>query len=274
MKTNPFYVAFLMLLFATSLWASNTQVDGIWYDFYSSTHTATVTFRGTQYNSYSGEYSGQVTIPSVVNYNNESYSVTSIGSYAFIGCSGLTSVTIPSSVTSIGWGAFQYCSGLISVTIPNNVTSIGDRAFFNCTGLTSVTIPNSVTSIGESAFKYCTSLASVTIGDSVETIGYCAFWGCSALTSITCEALNPPTLGYSVFDEVNKSIPLYVPEESITAYKTADQWKDFYNILPIGSQGMEEIVENSSQEGKFIYDGQIFILRGEKVYTLDGQLVR
>ena len=125
MKTNSFYVAFLMLLFATSLWASNTQVDGIWYDFDGSTHTATVTFRGANFNSYSGEYSGQVTIPSVVNYNNESYSVTSIGHFAFYKCSGLTSVIIPNSVTSIKDYAFYECTGLTSVTIGNSVTSIG-----------------------------------------------------------------------------------------------------------------------------------------------------
>ena len=82
-------------------------------------------------------------------------SVTSIGEYAFLGCSGLTSVTIPNSVTSIGGGTFGGCRGLTSVTIPNSVTSIGDRAFYGCSGLTSVTIPNSVTSIGNKAFLDC-----------------------------------------------------------------------------------------------------------------------
>ncbi|MDD6975961.1 MAG: leucine-rich repeat domain-containing protein [Bacteroidales bacterium] len=87
-----------------------------------------------------------VTIPS---------SVTSIGDYAFYGCRSLQSVTIPSSVTSIGSGAFYYCSGLESVTIPSSVTSIGSRAFYDCSGLQSVTIPSSVTSIGAEAFNGC-----------------------------------------------------------------------------------------------------------------------
>ena len=117
-----------------------------------------------------------VTIPS---------SVTSIGYYAFQDCSGLTSITIPNSVTSIGYSAFSGCSGLTSVTIPNSVTSIGESAFYGCSGLTSVTIPNSVTSIGGSAFYGCSGLTSITIPNSVTSIGGSAFYGCSGLTSIT-----------------------------------------------------------------------------------------
>ena len=94
-------------------------------------------------------------------------SVTSIGNYAFSGCSGLTSVTIGNSVTSIGGRAFEGCSGLTSVTIPNSVTSIGNYAFSGCSGLTSVTIGNGVTSIGGNAFYRCSGLTSVHISDLV-----------------------------------------------------------------------------------------------------------
>ena len=112
-------------------------------------------------------------------------SVTSIGNYAFSGCTSLTSITIPDSVTSIGNDAFRECSSLTSITIPDSVTSIGSSAFYNCTSLTSVTIPNSVTEIGTYAFSSCSSLTSVTIPDSVVSIRYYAFRGCTSLTSIT-----------------------------------------------------------------------------------------
>ena len=112
-------------------------------------------------------------------------SVTEIGSYAFEDCSGLTSLTIPSSVTSIGWYAFEGCSGLTSLTIPSSVTEIGRETFSGCSGLTSLTIPSSVTSIGWSAFSGCSGLTSLTIPSSVTSIGYYAFSGCSGLTSLT-----------------------------------------------------------------------------------------
>ena len=112
-------------------------------------------------------------------------SVESIAQSAFEGCSGLTSVTIPNSVESIAQSAFAYCPGLTSVTLGNSVTSIGSGAFASCSGLTSVTIPNSVTSIGSSAFWRCSNLTSVTIGNSVTSLGNQAFYNCSSLISIT-----------------------------------------------------------------------------------------
>ena len=112
-------------------------------------------------------------------------SVTSIGSHAFFGCSGLSSITIPNSVTSIGYNAFKNCSRLTSITIPNGVTDIGEGAFQNCYSLNSISIPNSVKSIGDGAFQNCYSLTSISIPNSVKSIGIGAFAYCSGLTSIT-----------------------------------------------------------------------------------------
>ena len=176
-------------------------------------------------------------------------SVMSIKGYAFAFCTNLTSVTIPNSVTSIGDYVFYYCIGLTSVTIPSSVTSIGNWAFYYCSGLTSVTIGNSVTSIGSYAFYDCSGLTTVTIPISVTSIGNWAFAYCGGLTSITCTAVTPPTCeGTSVFRSVNKSIPVYVPAESVAAYQAADVWKEFLNILPI-----EETVDPKDSIYDIIY---------------------
>ena len=164
---------------------ANTDGKTIYYKWINNKTELAVSCCGSNYDSYSNEYTGNVVIPESVVYEGNTYSVTSVGSAAFSNCSGLTSVTIPNSVTSIGSGAFSYCSGLISVTIPNSVTSIGGNAFWDCSGLTSITIPNSVTSICEFTFYNCSGLTSVTIPNSVTYIGYCAFSYCSGLTSVT-----------------------------------------------------------------------------------------
>ena len=190
-------------------------------------------------------------------------SVTSIDEKTFVICPGLTSITvekgntkydsrdncnaiietnnnklilgcqntvIPNSVTSIGYHAFEWCSALTSIKIPNSVTSIGEAAFNACESLTSVEIPNFVTSIGEDAFSNCLGLTSVEIGNSITSIERQAFYGCSALTSITLKGSTPPEFGGDVFGYVDKSIPVYVPANSIEAYKSALGGFGFTNI--------------------------------------------
>ena len=134
-----------------------------------------------------------IKIPSNVESNGQTYTVTSIGNYAFYRCSSLTSVDIPDGVTSIGNGAFEICHSLTSITIPDSVTSIGNSAFDSCDSLTSVTIPDSVTSIGDSAFEFCYSLNSITIPDSVTSIGNGAFYRCTGLTSVAFMGKEPPS---------------------------------------------------------------------------------
>ena len=123
---------------------------------------------------------GVVTIPASVN----GYTVTSIGSYAFLKCTVITSVVIPEGVQYIFKGAFQGCSGMSSMTIPSSVVKISEKAFYNCTGLQSMTIEEGVTTIGTDAFSYCTSLEAVSLPNSVKTIEPNAFWHCTALASI------------------------------------------------------------------------------------------
>ena len=142
-------------------------------------------------------------------------SVTEIGDYAFYGSSGLTSLTIPSSVTAIGRCAFWGCSGLTNLAIPSSVTKIGSWTFCGCSGLTNLTIPSGVTLIGDGAFKDCSGLTSLTIPSSVTWICNYAFEGCSGLTSLTI----PPTLtfiGNGAFKDCSGLTSIYVSQGELS----------------------------------------------------------
>ena len=144
-------------------------------------------------------------------YGNNMYtSNDKLGDYAFYGCSGLTSLTLPSGVTSIGYRAFKGCSGLTSLTIPSGVTSIGGSAFSGCSGLTSLTIPSSVTSIGEEAFSGCSRLTSLTIPSGVTSIGNYAFADCSGLTSLTIPS-GVTSIGWGTFQGCSGLTSLTIP---------------------------------------------------------------
>ena len=166
-------------------------------------------------------------------------SVTSIGGYAFDGCSSLTAISIPENVTSIGEGALLGCSSLTAIIIPEGVTSIENYAFSGCSSLTIITIPEGMASIGECTFWDCYRLTSITIPESVTSIGWGAFGACTSLTAITCKSTIPPVCISDAFYDVDKSIPVYVPAASVSAYQTAEGWKDFTNIQAIASDMVE-----------------------------------
>lgn len=170
--------------------------------------------------------------------------VTNIGSMAFRACKTLDSISIPNSVRRIGYGAFEYCTGLRAVNIPNSVDSIEDYAFSSCDSLKSISIPDNVATVSRHMCAECSSLVSVTIGKNAERVSVGAFSRCDNLRTITCYAVNPPKMGilYSerrgffdgVFYEDDCSkITLYVPAESVEAYKAAKQWKEIGTILPL-----------------------------------------
>ena len=186
-----------------------------------------------------------------------------IESYAFEYCLGLENISLPNSLMTIGQNAFYntqwyknqpnggvYVGNVFykykgdipqntSFVIKEGTVSISPYAFVKENyhedySLVSVSIPNSVKVIGEGVFYRCRALTSIAIPDGVTTIETLAFHYCKALNSVTCKAVEPPVLGSSVFSVVPLTdATLYVPAESVEAYKNADQWKDFGQILPI-----------------------------------------
>lgn len=232
----------------------------------------------------------EIIIPETIEYEGVNYKVTGIGENAFINWSSLVSITIPNSVTNIGYMAFFGCASLTSVTIPDGVTDIENFAFSNCTSLSSVTMSNSVTNIRDcifygctnlvsitlsnnltniesSTFWGCSSLASITIPNSVTSIGYHAFEGCTGLTSMTVEAIVPP-----IYDEigVSKELPIYVPEESVSAYKSADGWKDLNIIGVAAGIGGVNIGNADKAVRKILHNGRVIIRKADKNYGING----
>ena len=240
--------------------------------------------------------------------------LTGIGSDAFSGCADLTTIQLPNNLQKIEVGAFWNCLGLTTIDIPASVNYIGEDAFGACYGLTNInvdannanycsidgvlfdkaattllqypfgkaistyTIPNGVTTIGYGVFSYYYSNnVSIVIPSTVTNIGDYAFFDAS-LKSLTCEAATPPALGTDAFYGYVYSATLYVPGQSINTYKSTKGWKSFYKIqaIPVATGIEKEIhVDISPRENaKILRDGQIYILRGEKVYTITGQEVK
>lgn len=199
MKNIKHLFTALLLLCSTAVTAHDFVVGGVYYNKADATNkTVEVTYKGDNYSSVN-EYVGNVVIPESVTYDGVTYSITSIGSRAFSGCSSLTSVEIPGCVTNIGDNAFSSCSGLTCVVISDGVTSIGNYAFAYCSSLASIEIPSSVTSIGGFAFSGCLSLTNVEIPSSVTNIGERVLYACTGITSIII-GNNVQSIGYGAFE--------------------------------------------------------------------------
>ena len=242
-------------------WKDFPNIQEMYYDFYEdgiyynitgpNTVAVTCEARGSK------SYSGTVNVPEMVNHDGKSYTVTAIGSYAFEYCNSLTAVTLPSSITEIGYAAFYSDFNLTSINLPENLTEIGIYAFYACTSLGNVEIPASVTWLGTYAFCGCSSFTEIVIPNAITEIDYGAFYSCSSLTKVTlgsslndidgdafknCTALEtiiihastPPTISSNTFMDYHYSnVHLMVPKGSLSAYQSADYWKNFTNITSL-----------------------------------------
>ena len=236
---NPFYETRLIAKFNVTDTARPTAIC----NQYAVSSFSEIEIDGVVQPSVNYQYTFNTTGEHIVKYTLND--PTSIGNYTFDSCYKLTSVTIGNSVTSIGSQAFPLCNLLTEINVGENNSTYSsiDGVVFNKSQTELVlcptgkqgayTIPNSVTSIGSEAFSNRSVLTSVTIGNSVTSIGNYAFSGCWNLTSIVIEATTPPVLGNGAFSSTD-DCPIYVPSESVDAYKAASGWSDYASrIRPI-----------------------------------------
>ena len=140
---------------------------------------------------------------------------------------------------------------LKDVTISNNVTKLCDYAFYDCEVLTNVELPEGITSIGRSAFGYCDKLSSISIPANVIQIGSYAFEYCKAIKEIISWSTVPPTIDYYTFNNVDKTIPVYVPKGCVDTYKKAPYWRYFTNIK--GELSGVTLIDNDAPDAKVEY---------------------
>ncbi len=202
-------------------------------------------YKGMSYNVEDCAFCGNSNIISVVIPEN----INELGEYAFFNCSNLTEITIPSSMTRFGYAAFGGCD--IDKIHIKNIESwlaidVNDNSYPNTsrpnnwevnlyldkTLLTDLEIPSTIESIPDYSFRGCSCIVSISIPESTIRIGDYSFSG-TTLSSIICKAPTPPTIYSSTFHNIDKSIPVYVPISSVSAYQSAYYWSEFTNIQAI-----------------------------------------
>lgn len=214
-------------------------------------------------------------IPAKVTLDGKTYRVVGIGANTFSSQEELTSVVIPGSVISIGKEAFIYCKKLTSVQIPNSVTSMENGVFYGCSSLTSVVehkgvpyipymtycycmgldsvaIPDYVTRIEPLAFDGCRNMTRLHIGSQITFIGGNAFNDCGKLSRIYIEAPDPGKIKITESPfmwATYENAELYVPEESVDAYKNTLPWSRFKKIIEWKFEKNNDVLTNTAGAG-------------------------
>lgn len=204
-------------------------------------------------------------------------SVTGIGDYAFDGCSELKAIVIPDKVEQIGYGAFYGCHKATSLHLGSGLKSIGDYAFNGCSMLTSVVIPDNVESIGYCAFMFCRSISYISIGTGVRSSSDDCFYFCPDIKTVICKLTEVPDSWW--FDRDYPDATLYVPAESLDAYKEHYMWNIFGTILPLDQapSSVEDIPTtelNAQSRSKVMNNGQILIRHEGKTYNMMGNEIK
>ena len=156
--------------------------------------------------------------------------ITTIGDGAFMGCSGLNYIEIPESVTTIDTWAFSDCSSLKQITIPKSLKTIEYGAFWGCEKLQTIDFSEGLTTIGASAFRNCSALKCITLPASLSEIGDECFYASNNLNEVRVHFSSPMSIDENTFP-TRKKATLYVPAGTVSAFKSAQYWKDFYQIV-------------------------------------------
>lgn len=278
-------IILLLAVFVMPLlsFAYDVEIDGIYYNLNDKNHEAEITYKDTNYRTYSGNF----IIPETINYNNCIYTITSIGKHAFTS-STITSIKISSKILSIGEYAFSFCNNISNIEIPNNVSVIYNNAFINCkklekvklsnnlsaTGLTAfawctnlkeVIIPNGVKSISNESFFNCENLLEINLPNSITSIGGGAFKGCTSLTKITFSN-NITEIGYGAFQECTSLISFEFPSK---LNKIEDNvLNDCSHLTSITIKEKVELIKKSFQSCKNLKDVYCY---NEAPPSADGQ---
>ncbi len=212
---------------------------------------------------------------------------------AVAGCKTLQAISIPATVEEVDNSAFEDCRSIKSITFEgatNNASGaaqyapaagsalrrIGNWAFYNNHELQNLTIPEGVTEIGDAAFYGCTYLQDMVLPSSVRSIGDNAFALCSKLTKITVNSTTPPEIQPKTFEDVNRTIPVYVPMEAVEDYLNDPYWSEFniQGVEPTAIENVQQTAAFFAENGRIVCDGefQIFDLLGRNVTRLNGSL--
>lgn len=214
-------------------------------------------------------------------------SVTSIGNYTFNNCSSLADVVIEdrtseltlgsngssplfascpldsvyiggkikyNTSSSSGYSPFYRNTSLRTIVITDEEEEIYDNEFYGCTNLKNVTMGDGVKKIGNWAFSGCSNLDYFNFGCGMQSIGDEAFSDCTNLTMLISYAQVPPTCGSMALDDINKwECVLKIPQNSLSAYQAADQWKEFFFIEDVLT-GIEDMKTENGNVKSAVYD--------------------
>ena len=232
-------LAALLVAIALPCSAYDFMVDGIAYGFVSNDSTAVqvVPISKTEY------YTGDIVVPATVEHDGKSYNVTAIGMHAFVFCSGMTSIELPSSIKTIEPGAFMNCYGLTSIDLPEGLESIGNLAFVACENLETVTIPSTVQDIGYMAFNMNFKLRQITIPEGVEVIKYMTFSECRALKDVVLPQ-SLKAIGTQAFSNCKQFSMVVIPDAVVEIGNEAFSNCENVTEITIG-KGVKNISSNA-----------------------------